>query len=194
MQSSNTPPVLVGHPPSEGQLWRWVTSSLHASMGPWLKMAGTVLAHAALHDQSFPSGEKAWIKMMTGLLHSQVPHNMANYKNWTQQRAAQGKHTLGQQRTVPRWTAGQEISLTFHSWSHSIHVCSGKIAKKLKYTTFTLNLAAGNSWSFWFLKHFYCIYSQFSVKNQRTNRGFLYFPTTTNYCFFKSMWCFACDS
>lgn len=67
-------------------------------------------------------------------------------------------------------------------------------AKKLKNITFILNLAAGNSWSFWFLEHFYCIYSEFSVKNQRMNRGFLYFPTTTNYYFLKSMWCTACDS
>lgn len=44
--------------------------------GALIKMAGTMLAHAALHDQSFPSVERSWIKMMTGLLHSQVPHNM----------------------------------------------------------------------------------------------------------------------
>lgn len=28
--------------------------------------------------------------------------------------------------------AGQEISLTFHSWSRSIHICSGKIAKGIQ--------------------------------------------------------------
>lgn len=97
------------------------------------KVAGTMLGHAALHNQPFPGRKSTFT--LPGLLtaHSCICYNMANCMSWTKWRMAWDKHTPGSERqggAPVDSQVGNEFNLLF--LQHSMHICSGNIAKEIQ--------------------------------------------------------------
>lgn len=103
-----------------------------------------MLGHATLHNQPFPGGKSTFTLPALITAHSYILYNMAN--PWAEQsgewhgtntpRAVEGK-------VVPQWTDGWEISLTFNSCRHSMHICSGNIVKEIEKPFCSSNAQSG---------------------------------------------------